>query len=743
MDIDSHPDTSYKVSGLWLEDGSLVIKAGNRLFKIHRSTLATQSPVFADMISFPPSQDQEFLDGCPLVELPDDPEAVEFFLRAVTLPDFFLPPPAATHYHVVAGVLRMAHKYECSAFRHRALQHLSIRFSTTLVDYTHRNYISKPIFRGYGDSEKIAYNLDFISLLYETEALWCLPLQYQGILSWIPRSLMSIINGIDFKSRHYGITSDQQVALIAGKENFRQQVITSMNAFSSAAPECTQNGCQQPRRKLLAAFIKLNPSKLSNPWLKCWFDLENPTVYTFCQPCRDKAKQDYQNLRQTAWDRLPQAFGLPSWDELNEMKKKAVGHGIGFWNKLFVSHSRTSSAFDWKAPFRPRALTPDVICSYLILPLANVHFCVKKFLKNVRSDHTTHIMDIDSQPDSPHQVPDLWLEDGNLVIKAGNRIFRVHRSTLAAQSSVFADMLSFPPSPNQEIFDGCPLVEVPDDPASIEFFLRAVTQPDFFLPPPAEAHYHVIAGILRISHKYDCSIFRSRALRHLSIRCSTTLNDYTHRDYISNSIFGSYNSFEERAYGLDFVSLIYEVGALWCLPVHYRTLTTWIPESLAAILDGIEFQSRHYKITSDQQITMISGKEFLRRELTALMKTIHSPSPDCAQNGCQRAHKVLLATFIRLSPSIASNPWFSRWFDLENSTVYPFCMLCREKAKQDFQNLRQESWNRLPQVFGLPSWDELNQMKKNAIGHGTGSIYIQIHPLIVVSQSTSIQDLNV
>ncbi|KAH8826504.1 hypothetical protein DL96DRAFT_1681549 [Flagelloscypha sp. PMI_526] len=326
MDIDSQPDTSYKVSDLWLEDGSLVIKAGNRLFKIHRSTLVAQSPVFADMLSFPPAQNQEFLDGCPLVELPDDPEAVEFFLRAVTLPEFFLPPPAGTHYHIVAGVLRIAHKYDCSIFRRRALRHLSIRLPTTIIDHAHRDYISKPLFKDYDSSETNAYSLDLLSLLYEVEALWCLPTHYQILTSWIPEHLPSVVNGAVLQSRHYKITSDMQITLIAGAEFLRREIISLMDAFSSASPECAQKGCQQPRRKLLTRLMKLHPSKIMDPWKNRWFDLEILTRYQFCQFCLEKVEHDFQNLRKRAWDRLPLVFDLPSWGELNEMKQNAVGH---------------------------------------------------------------------------------------------------------------------------------------------------------------------------------------------------------------------------------------------------------------------------------------------------------------------------------------------------------------------------------------------------------------------------------
>ncbi|KAH8826501.1 hypothetical protein DL96DRAFT_1711070 [Flagelloscypha sp. PMI_526] len=326
MDTDSHSGSPERVSDLWYTDGNLVVKAGSRLFKVHRGVLAAQSAVFADMLSFPPSQDQENFDGSPLVQMPDDPESVEYFLRAVAQPDFFLPPPAPTQYHIIAGILRIAHKYDCSAFQTRALQHFSIRCPTTLVDYTHRNYISKPIFEGYSSLESDAYSLDFLSLLHEVDALWCLPIHYRSLTTWMSGGLNTLIKGVDFQSKHYEATVDQQIAVIAGKELLTRKISTLMGAFASAPPECTQRGCQKPHKRILEAFIKMPSKRVLNPWRSCLFDFDNQTVYAFCQACRDKVKQDYKNLQKNSWDELPQMFNLPPWEELNQMKKDALGY---------------------------------------------------------------------------------------------------------------------------------------------------------------------------------------------------------------------------------------------------------------------------------------------------------------------------------------------------------------------------------------------------------------------------------
>jgi hypothetical protein len=74
------------------------------------------------------------------------------------------------------------------------------------------------------------------------------------------------------------------------------------------------------------------------------------------------------------------------------------------------------------------------------------------------------------------RVDDLWFEDGSLVIKAEEKLFRISKCLLAARSTVFKDMLSLPPIPDgeMELIDGTPVVILPDSAKDVEVFLRAI-----------------------------------------------------------------------------------------------------------------------------------------------------------------------------------------------------------------------------------------------------------------------------
>ena len=83
-----------------------------------------------------------------------------------------------------------------------------------------------------------------------------------------------------------------------------------------------------------------------------------------------------------------------------------------------------------------------------------------------------------TQPIAPEecaQSQEVWFDDGNLILKAENKLFRIYSGFLAARSSVFRDMLAFPPpEEGNEMMDGCHIVTVYDSAKDMAYFLKAV-----------------------------------------------------------------------------------------------------------------------------------------------------------------------------------------------------------------------------------------------------------------------------
>lgn len=88
----------------------------------------------------------------------------------------------------------------------------------------------------------------------------------------------------------------------------------------------------------------------------------------------------------------------------------------------------------------------------------------------------------------------LWLSDGNVVLKTNVYLFKVHKSVLSMQSSVFRDMFALSTTDANEfaevmpeLYEGLHLVSLPDDGYEVAHILRAVY----------ERRYAIIAFNLR------------------------------------------------------------------------------------------------------------------------------------------------------------------------------------------------------------------------------------------------------
>jgi hypothetical protein len=69
---------------------------------------------------------------------------------------------------------------------------------------------------------------------------------------------------------------------------------------------------------------------------------------------------------------------------------------------------------------------------------------------------------------------DLWFAEGTVVLRASNVLYRVHGGTLASKASVFADMFQVMGVAGPERIEGCPVVDLQDDPDELSHFLKSL-----------------------------------------------------------------------------------------------------------------------------------------------------------------------------------------------------------------------------------------------------------------------------
>ncbi|KAF7352186.1 BTB domain-containing protein [Mycena venus] len=276
-----------------------------------------------------------------------------------------------------------------------------------------------------------------------------------------------------------------------------------------------------------------------------------------------------------------------------------------------------------------------------------------------------------AQPDLT-RVDDLWFPDGNLILRAENTLFRVLSSILGARSSVFHDMVAFPqPSqPDGDTVDGHAVVCLHDSAAEVEVFLRAIFDSSFFNIPPSPVDFTTVIGVMRLAHKYDVQYLFRRALSHLDSMYPTDFSKFID---VNTSASTHHVRFKEGDIIVDTVTLraVSEVGALWFLPSAYYCIAGYsgLREMAAQTLDS-----------HDQQMCLAARVEL------DILEDWSDDDDDLNPLGF----------------------WVFHYME-------GLCSSCYEFGQEEFKEAQKSFWDRLPQLFGLPNWNELIEMRRKVM----------------------------
>ncbi|KAJ6462492.1 hypothetical protein C8R45DRAFT_1108140 [Mycena sanguinolenta] len=317
------------------------------------------------------------------------------------------------------------------------------------------------------------------------------------------------------------------------------------------------------------------------------------------------------------------------------------------------------------------------------------------------------------------RVDGLWFSDGSLVVRAENALFRVSGAVLAARSSVFQDMLSFPQPGSEEAeeiwnLDGTPVVELHDLAAEVEPFLRAIFDSSFFMPPPSTPQLSDILAIMRLSHKYDISYLHLRALNHLSTTYPTELPIFLEH---LNSFPAGFEGLKPSADAhLRVLSVIHEVNALWLLPAAYARASRCLPSKF--------FAAPSWSTLPD----LIKHKLHLAHAHAAryIVAVVHAVGGE-ATPGCTDPHKCpaeILAVVTALLEQVGQVDMEFNFFDVKDIFLpgvwedlgAPMCSECMAQRTEQVLITMQRLWDGLPRNLGLPPWEELREMRDAIVG---------------------------
>ncbi|KAJ6548094.1 hypothetical protein DFH09DRAFT_989136 [Mycena vulgaris] len=335
-------------------------------------------------------------------------------------------------------------------------------------------------------------------------------------------------------------------------------------------------------------------------------------------------------------------------------------------------------------------------------------------------------MEVDIQPTALQRVQDLWFADGNLVIQAGNSQFRVYRGILAARSPVFQDMLSFPQPPDSELVEGLPLVNLPDAETEVIEFLKAIFIPEYFAAFPALTKFEIIVGCLRLSHKYEVDYLRRRALIHLSSVYRTTLVKWDSSGYTKEptnrppSEIDSWPLPNDPTCHIRVIPLAREVGALWTLPIAFYGLSGCFVHSIGTeAFDGTVYNKIWTALSIQDQQCWIAGRDMqTRTTFPDIMQFLWYPLDieGCTSpTECLRERLGILEGNRGMIQSNSCIP-LGAWDADDWGVLSDVCPACLVVLKRKHAEARRAFWDKLPSMYALPPWEELEKMKLAAIG---------------------------
>ncbi|KDQ49709.1 hypothetical protein JAAARDRAFT_42644 [Jaapia argillacea MUCL 33604] len=300
------------------------------------------------------------------------------------------------------------------------------------------------------------------------------------------------------------------------------------------------------------------------------------------------------------------------------------------------------------------------------------------------------------------QIADLWYDDGSVVLQAGSARFRVHRSILSKHSHFLKTTFSLPQVqlPESETYEDCPIVRVTDSEEDWEHYLRAIYEWQYFRPG-RKAKFEVVAGVARLSTKYESPHLLQRAIDHL---VSTFPSSSAAWNFRKDSRLIPPIPDEFATY----LRLALECNIQIILPaLYFYACQLPVAETMRAL------HSVQQSTETDLSTNFVVGRDRLREA-----ETTHTLAfliwgfrfPGCSQN-CNTSQGLAKARSEALKRSTGTETYV-QWCITHAGEVgahHGFCKTCCKTIEEGIQGGREKVWEKLPEFFGLSDWETLRK----------------------------------
>ncbi|KAF7315140.1 hypothetical protein MIND_00028300 [Mycena indigotica] len=269
------------------------------------------------MQSLPQPQTPEpLVEGCPVVELYDDPRDIENILRVLYDPVLFISPKQSS-FAMVVSLVRMGRKYEFDKlWIVGLLVLLEAGIPMTLAEYDGLRDASYEL--GFTDKHPGLY-IDILNLLREHNILAFLPSVYYIVIQ--KYSVQQLFDGVPRGDGTTAVLTTQDLRqCMLSRDKIRRAQFQPGYALSwlSPTPLDTIGGapsCLAFRSRNMPAYATTSALCLLDPELS---DNVHKMLRRngLCSTCCDEARAVQKAGRQKGWEDLPSFFDLAPWSEL-------------------------------------------------------------------------------------------------------------------------------------------------------------------------------------------------------------------------------------------------------------------------------------------------------------------------------------------------------------------------------------------------------------------------------------------
>ncbi|TFK61515.1 hypothetical protein BDN72DRAFT_849592 [Pluteus cervinus] len=304
-------------------------------------------------------------------------------------------------------------------------------------------------------------------------------------------------------------------------------------------------------------------------------------------------------------------------------------------------------------------------------------------------------------------IPSLWFPDGNIIIQADATCYRLYQGILAQQSAYFGRILAPGEAEKLPVVDGCRLVRLEDGVQDVTPFLKALFDSSFFEAPGTPTTLTLISHVLRLSLKYEVPFLTRRCLSHFDSAYPTTLAGWRKRERIR-----TIPPVDNTPFAVLLLSL--ELPIPWILPAIYYCLCT---HPLMKTLNGVTWEGQQLDLIWPQIKTCVAGRsKLIHTQFRYAVQFVSEGDVAEEEGRCETPH---FCRGIRKHALDLIVDWETMgYFDLvdENSQMFKgLCAECRKGFLGFFARTTKEMWDKLPGLFGLPAWKELEEMRIRTI----------------------------